>query len=152
MSFQLLGGSSDIIQFKAVLLAAFISLLMTSKLGTEISCYVSKILRKFEKFQQSFAFNCFHQVFKMSEDLFSIEWNELPLEMKKYLLIMLPLMQKPLTLTGYGILECNWITFSSVFFDSFLIFKSKLYEFYFRLLRLSSRLYFYFGSLFRTDN
>lgn len=38
---NLLGGSSDIIQFKTVLLAAFSSLMMTSKLGTEISLYVS---------------------------------------------------------------------------------------------------------------
>ncbi|XP_031619287.1 odorant receptor 9a-like [Contarinia nasturtii] len=89
---NLLGGSSDIIQFKTVLLAAFSSLMMTSKLGTEISLYL----------------------YKMSHDMYSIEWEELPLEFEKYIVIILPLLQKPLYLTGYGILKCDWLTFSSV--------------------------------------
>lgn len=52
----------------------------------------------------------------MSNDLYAIDWDELPLEFQKYFPIMLPLLQKPLILTGYGILQCNWTTCASVVF------------------------------------
>lgn len=47
--------------------------------------------------------------------MYSVEWEELPMEFQKYLVIILPLLQKPRILTGYGILQCNWLTFASVF-------------------------------------
>lgn len=50
----------------------------------------------------------------MSQDMYSIEWEELPLEFEKYLVIILPVLQAPLSLTGYGILKCDWLTFASV--------------------------------------
>lgn len=53
----------------------------------------------------------------MSDDLYSINWEQLPLEFERYIPMMLPLLQKPLILTGYGFLQCNWLTFTSVYYQ-----------------------------------
>lgn len=50
----------------------------------------------------------------MSNDMYSIEWEELPLKFRKYIPIILPLLQKPLYLSGYGIFQCNYVTFAQV--------------------------------------
>lgn len=92
------------------------------------------------------------QIYRISNDVYSVEWNALPLEFEKYIAVMLPLLQKERFLTGYGILKCDWLTFASVFFfvieSSTIILKYFNFIFYFSLLEQLFRLYYYFGSLY----
>lgn len=61
-------------------------------------------------------------MYELSNELYFTEWETLPVELQKYLTMAIPLTQKKRILTGYGILDCTFATFASVFHIMIIIF------------------------------
>lgn len=85
----------------------------------------------------------------MSNEMYSVKWEELPVEIEKYIVIILPLLQKNRSLTGYGILTCDWLTFASVLFDigSYILTISVNFYHHFRLSKQLFHSFYFLDNL-----